>query len=222
MTELILHALDLAMMREYDRAKALLEPIDEPVAGRLFLLICELEQGDQLRERTLQFTRHEIGNALSIAQANLEGMADGVVDVSARRIEAVLDSLKSAGALLDDLRRLPERGRPAPCDAEEFLVTELLEGHISAVAGLARAKNVRIAIATAQTERRQRGDRAQVSRMVRKAVIDAVRYAPPGGSVDVSLNEDASEAVFTIRDASARASGELQRVIKLHLPVEAA
>lgn len=47
--------------------------------------------------------RHEIGNALSIAQANLEGMLDGIVEPSLERLEGIRDALVTASQRLIEL-----------------------------------------------------------------------------------------------------------------------
>ncbi|HEY5257919.1 MAG TPA: hypothetical protein VIJ12_06005 [Candidatus Baltobacteraceae bacterium] len=48
--------------------------------------------------------RHDIGNALAIAQANLEGIIDGVLDPTPERLANIRESLAAAGARLNDLR----------------------------------------------------------------------------------------------------------------------
>lgn len=49
-------------------------------------------QGDEMR--------HELGNLLAVALANVEGMIDGLVDPTPARLEALADALRRAGALL--------------------------------------------------------------------------------------------------------------------------
>jgi len=140
----ILHALDLAMMGEWDAAKAILEPLDDAVSGRLFLLVCELEQQEGTRKRSIAVTRHEIGNALAISQANLEAMLDGVLEPTVDRLRIALVSLSSAGILLDDLRRLPEREALEPTSLQTFDICALIQAHAAALSGLAAAKNVTV------------------------------------------------------------------------------
>lgn len=217
----VLHALDLAMMQEYDEAKRLLEPLDDAVAGRLFLLVCELEQREQARSRAVAVTRHEIGNALSIAQANLEGMADRVVDATPQRLEAVLRSLRSVGALLDELRRVPARNDIHDVGGEEVALAEIIDANIAAIAGLASTKGVRVLFDRASQGGSHRGDANQVHRMVRKAVIDAVRYAPPHGSVEIAVHHGENQLAVAIRDASSGGVGALQRMMKIRLPLVA-
>jgi hypothetical protein len=49
--------------------------------------------------------RHELGNALAIAIANVEGMVDGVVTPTVDRLEGVAEALRGAMRLLDRMRR---------------------------------------------------------------------------------------------------------------------
>jgi hypothetical protein len=44
--------------------------------------------------------RHELGNLLGVALANVEGMIDGLVAPTPARLEALADALRRAGELL--------------------------------------------------------------------------------------------------------------------------
>ncbi|MBV8196653.1 MAG: response regulator [Candidatus Eremiobacteraeota bacterium] len=48
--------------------------------------------------------RHDLRNALAIVAANLEAMADGVLEPTPQRLGAVLDALREAQRLLDESR----------------------------------------------------------------------------------------------------------------------
>ena len=52
-------------------------------------------------ERSAQ-VRHDVGNALSVAQALLEAMIDGVLETTPERLVVVRDSIAVAGARLKD------------------------------------------------------------------------------------------------------------------------
>ncbi len=62
------------------------------------------------RRSAEQSLRHEIGNMVTIAQANVEGMIDGVVEPTLERLEAVRDALASASRLLKEFAALQEDG----------------------------------------------------------------------------------------------------------------
>ncbi|MBV8530707.1 MAG: hypothetical protein JO104_05270 [Candidatus Eremiobacteraeota bacterium] len=46
--------------------------------------------------------RHELGNLLAVALANVEGMLDGLVPPTAARLETLADVLRRAAELLKD------------------------------------------------------------------------------------------------------------------------
>lgn len=46
--------------------------------------------------------RHELGNLLAVALANVEGMLDGLVAPTPSRLEALADALRRARDLLED------------------------------------------------------------------------------------------------------------------------
>jgi len=47
-------------------------------------------------------TRHELGNLLAIALANVEGMVDGLVAATPSRLEALADTLRRARDLVQN------------------------------------------------------------------------------------------------------------------------
>ena len=205
-TETLLHALDLTMMKEWDEAKKLLEPLDSPLAGRLFLLVCGLEQQEQSHVRVLTVVRHETGNALAIVRANLEAMADGLVVATPDRIESVIASLSSIGTLLDDLRRLPEAtsGISAHC-SEPFNLCQLIRAHAAAIVGLAQAKNVQLvcdAPLTGDAQGTHHGDVSRIGNILREVLINAVRYTPPGGTVEIHCDNSGAGVTVRVFDES--------------------
>jgi len=206
-SEMLLHALDLTMMKAWDEAKKLLEPLDSPLAGRLFLLVCELEQQEQSRVRALTVIRHETGNALAIVRANLEGMADGLLPATPDRIESVIASLSSIATLLDDLRRLPEATSGVDRDrSETFNLSELIRAHAAAIVSLARAKNVELtcdAELTGNAQGTHQGDVSRIGRILREVLINAVRYTPPGGTVEIRCDRPGTDVTVRVYDKGA-------------------
>jgi hypothetical protein len=99
----LLRALDLATARDWAGARAALLRMDGPVAGRLAELFADLDHQDEARRRSTARLRHEIGNALAIVQANLEGVIDGVLEPTADRLAGMRDALASAGLALESL-----------------------------------------------------------------------------------------------------------------------
>lgn len=49
--------------------------------------------------------RHDLGNAITVARASVEAMLDGVVPIDRERLLRVSEVLRSAGELLEQLKR---------------------------------------------------------------------------------------------------------------------
>ena len=109
MDENFLHALDLCMEEDWDGAKLSLENLDDSAATRLAMLITLQQERENNRVQTLTLARHELGNSLSVAQGNLEAMLDGVLETTPERLRSIVDSLRTAGALVIELRYSPPK-----------------------------------------------------------------------------------------------------------------
>ncbi len=201
----VLHALDLAAVRSWDAAKAVLESLDDPVAGRAFLLVAELERVEERRKRTLATVRHEMGNALAIVRANLEGITDGVLPQTPERVNGILESVASLSALLDDLQRSPEYHESVTVHLDVFNMCTLIGAQAAAIEGMSRAKHVRIAYDPCgrgyDACTTFRGDPARIGQILRNVLINAVRYTPPGGSVEIRCDRPDGELSILIRDS---------------------
>jgi signal transduction histidine kinase len=174
----ILHALDLCTLGDLSGAKAALEHVDSPVAGRLTILITQLQEDRQRREDLQRTGRHQLGNALSIAQANLEAMIDGVLKVTPQRLHDIQESLQSAGALLVDLKESLLPAESGKRSVQKFDLAQLLAAQIAMVRTGAEPKGVTIA----------EGDPEALARDFRHALLDAVRRTSPGGKIEVHID----------------------------------
>ena len=201
----ILHAVDLALVQEYDRAKALLEQIEDPLGNRLFMLIAALEQRLQSRRARQSELRHEIGNALGVVQANIEGMLDGLLAATSARLRGVHDALRTAVRLLDEWKtERPSAPMRVDVRLDTFNICELITAQMSMISGMAAAKNVGVSYDKCATEFEEceyyRGDGDRIGQLLRNVLINAVRYTPPGGGVEIHCGRPAGELTLRITD----------------------
>jgi hypothetical protein len=178
MDDAIIHALDLCALGDLAGAKSALAQAEGPTAERLALLITQLQENQTDREHAQKTGRHELGNALSIAQANLEAMVDGVLETTPARLRDLRDSLRTAGALLVDLKAAPLARPESARTPQRIDITELLATQIGAVRGAADSKNVSLV----------EGDPQTLAREFRDALWEAVRRKPPGSKVEIVID----------------------------------
>ena|SRR5579872_4310216 len=83
----------------FERITQLLERGDVPAAqAALAQAVEDCRAREELRRRSLAEARHDLGNALAIAQASIEAMLDGVVEISDRRLNRVREILSEVSA----------------------------------------------------------------------------------------------------------------------------
>ncbi len=181
----LLHALDLLALRDWSAARDVLEAMEGPIADRLLMLANDLQARERARAQLLATTRHEIGNALAIALANMEGVIDGVVEATPERRNGIREALVAAGERLELLRAEPTESHPPPSVQERIDAVSLARDQVAFVGGLALAKDVAVSLDGA--DRTWVGDPVRIASNVRDAMVNAIRRTAPGGAVIVRI-----------------------------------
>lgn len=199
--ERLLHALDLAILGDWDRSKRILEDADDPVVARLVALMTEEQRREKERADRIVLARHELGNALSVAQANVEGMVDGVLDPTPERLASIRDALQSCGAFLMDLRKEVPRANEPDAGPMPFNICELLAQQAQLVSTVAQAKRVLVVSSVCEVAGPACvyvGDRQAVAHVVREVLLTAVRLTPPGGEIRAGFAHPRGELLLSI------------------------
>ena len=79
--------------------------MDDALAIRLSSLFSNQQEFEYQSNRAQAVARHELGNLLSVAQANIEGMIDGILAPTPERLKAVHEALRSAAGFLEEMKR---------------------------------------------------------------------------------------------------------------------
>lgn len=199
MRQSVLHALDLGVLGDWEGAKRSLEHVHDPIVPRLLALFTEQQRRERQRAEAYAVARHRLGNSISIAQANIEALADGVLQPTGERLRAIRDALQTSGAMLDDLTAEQREGRPANRGSELLDVSEIIGAQVTLVASVAEEKNVRISrpVQCSGTATFA-GDARAVARAIRHVLLSAVRYTPPGGAISVQWMREDAELLLTV------------------------
>lgn len=105
MQERLLHALDLGLRGDWSGAARSLDGLDDPVASRLAAFFAQQQLREAERAEVQAVARHELGNAIAIAQANLEALVDGVLPATHERLTAIRDAMAACGVMLEGLKK---------------------------------------------------------------------------------------------------------------------
>lgn len=202
MRERVLHALDLGMLGDWDGAKRSLEDLDDPIVPRLTALLTEQQRRERERAEVQAVARHELGNAISIAQANMEALVDGVLDPTPERLSGIRDAMIACGSLLEDLKKQSRPHRENHVRNVVFDACELIQSQVDLVSGIAETKNVTVHYAPCGLHLKAcaeyAGDPDRVALVVRDVLLGAVRYTPPGGTINIGCVKPTGEIELTV------------------------
>jgi signal transduction histidine kinase len=206
MRERLLHALDLGMLGDWDGAKRSLEDLDDPIVPRLTALLTEQQRRERERIEVQAVARHELGNAISIAQANMEALVDGVLEPTPERLAGIRDALITCGMLLEELKKQSRPPRQNHLRSVVFDVCELIESQVELVSGIAETKNVKLNFEPCRHHvagaAEYSGDPDRVALVVRDTLLGAVRYTPPGGTIQIGCVKPEGEIELSVSASS--------------------
>ena len=165
----------------------------------------ELEQERQAleAERTtfLSNIGHDLRTPLTALRAAVEALSDGVVDDTPRYYRSMQRDVEALSSLVDDLFLLVrvDSGR-LDLAHDSIDLAEVADEALEALAPTAAAHGVDLTLATTGRVGTH-GDAAALGRVVRNLVDNAIRHAPAGSGVEVSVGTAADGPWVRVVDA---------------------
>ncbi len=156
--------------------------------GRAFNEMTErLGTNEERRRQLLADVAHELRTPLSVIQANLEAVVDGVYPTDEAHLRPVLDETKVMARLLDDLQTLSTAEAGAlRLHREPVEPRRLIDAAVAAFSAQANQGGVRL-------ETRVEGDLAEIGvdpvrigEVMSNLLSNAIRHTPRGGKVRVT------------------------------------
>jgi signal transduction histidine kinase len=167
-------------------------------------LIVELQRLDEYRRQLIDTVSHELKNPLGVILGHLE-MLESVTGLPAAAdtsLRALRRSAARAVAVVEDLLLLGSMG--SLHDPEVRLRVDLsavLDEVCDDESLRAVQEDVTLRIAPRAEGLAVGGQLEELRRLLANLVNNAVKYSQPGGTVDLSLERDGDEVVFTCADS---------------------
>ncbi len=192
---------------------------DVPVAVELRRLAEELATASERlddarrRERAMESSRreliawvsHDLRTPLAGIRAMVEALEDGVVvedeDVASYH-RTIRGETERLAMLVEDLFELSRIEAGAlELDFEHVTLGDVVAEAVAGVHPVAAAKGVRVHRADGADDRALRLAPAEMTRVVRNLLDNAIRHTPPGGDIVVDMAVDGDEALVWVQDA---------------------
>lgn len=176
-------------------ATGLSQRVTVPAAGEEFSrlasvinsLLERLQQSFDVQRRFVSDAAHELKTPTAVIAAEAQELrrARLSADEAHHSIETIASAASGLAREVDDLLELA-RGDSTVRPHAPFDLDEAVDEALAAAAALARDRDVRLH-REGRTERTIDGDRAGVVRAIANLVMNAVRYGPRGGAVQVAV-----------------------------------
>jgi two-component system sensor histidine kinase MprB len=173
-----------------------------PVSGRDELaslaadfngMLAALDESQRAQQQLIADASHELRTPLTAHRANIELLARPDLPAEQRRrvLAAAVRGIEELSTLVGDLIRAARDGRSV--DAREPLE---FDGLVAAAVERARQRAPRLRFECRLEPHRLVGSRPRIERAVDNVLDNAVKWSPPGGTVEVRL----ANGTLTVRD----------------------
>lgn len=160
----------------------------------------ELRRADEGRRQLLADIAHELGTPLTVLQANVEGMLDGVVETSPEKLAALHTQVQILARLTKDLRdlSLAQQGR-LPLDRRPLDLAALVREVADLSRPVAEDKGVGMEV-SAGASLMAWADRDRMAQVLHNLLANAVRYTESGGRVAISAGRSDGDVQVEVTD----------------------
>jgi signal transduction histidine kinase len=148
-----------------------------------------LEQNQQQRRNMTADIAHELRTPISIIQANLEAMLDGILPSSPDEIASLRDESSLLARLVDDLRllSLAEAGQLKLVKTSTN-VGELVQHEADLYRSQAEDHHINLLVDIHPDLPEALVDEDRISMVIRNLLNNAIRYTPAGGQVSLKIS----------------------------------
>jgi signal transduction histidine kinase len=174
-------------VRRADELGLVAQAIDE-LTERLDTMEHQRQAIEEERRAMLSSIGHDLRTPLSALRVAVEAMADGVAPDPDRYLRSMQRDVEALGALIDDLFLLAriESGR-LELDRRALDLSELVDEAVEALTPAAACRDVTIERDAPQRVR-VTGSSTALGRVVRNLLDNAIRHAPDGSTVRITVD----------------------------------
>ncbi len=162
-----------------------------PLVQSINSLLTRLRQSFAAQQRFVHDAAHELRTPMAALNLQLQNLRAEIPEASQPRIDAMESGVQRAHRLVEQLLRLARGDAASSRPAQPVSLEALLRNSITALMPLADARGIDLGC-DVQGDVIVQGQSDELRSVTDNLIDNALRYSPPGGTVDVRLWCDAS------------------------------
>jgi two-component system sensor histidine kinase BaeS len=177
-------------------------------------MAANLEREDELRRALTADVAHELRTPVTILAAQCEAILDGVAEPSAEHLSSLYEEVLRLGRVIEDLESLA---------SAEAAALRLERGSVELDRVVARAAELlapqfeaaEVELETHLAPAVVDGDEQRLAQVARNLLVNALKFTPAGGRVEIEVESSDGTARFAVSDSgSGIAADELPHVFE--------
>jgi signal transduction histidine kinase len=167
-------------------------------------LSADLTHSNELRRQMTADIAHDLRTPLTVVNAYIDGLRDGVFKPTPERFEAMHAEMAHLQRLVDDLRTLSlaDAGE-LPMQRVPVAYPALLDRLAAAYAPQAQARGIALQVSTEPGLPDTFADPERMIQVLGNLVSNALRYTPPGGQITLSARPRGGAIALAVQDTGA-------------------
>lgn len=166
-------------------------------------MAAQLEREDELRKALTADVAHELRTPVSILRAHCEAIVDGVEEPTPELMSSLYEEVIRLGDLIEDVQTLSAaeaaglRLARGPVD-----VADVVRSSVALLAPHAEAAGIAVVTAGVDVDADAivAGDAARLAQVVRNLLLNAFKFTPPGGRVELSIERHVDRVLLRVTD----------------------
>jgi len=172
------------------------------LASSINALAVALEQTERRRLEVIGNVTHELRTPIATLEGYLEGLLDGVIEPSPRTWAMLHTEAGRLRRLVDDLQELSRaEARQIPLSLQPLAPQRLVQNALEPLEGQFAEKGLALQIHLPENLPPVMADPARAVQILTNLLVNALRYTPAPGKIEVAVSREGTMVTFRITDS---------------------
>jgi signal transduction histidine kinase len=172
------------------------------LASSINALAVALEQTERRRLEVIGNVAHELRTPIATLEGYLEGLLDGVIEPTPQTWAMLHTEAGRLRRLVDDLQELSRaEARQIPLSPQSVAPQRLVQDALNPLEGQFAEKGLELQIHVRENLPPVKADPTRAVQILTNVLVNALRYTPAPGRVEVSVSREGTAVAFRITDS---------------------